>query len=72
MKGSIREDDEGFYFIPLERVNEYDELEEKIYCLPGGSEQWCAVVDGFVSKFEQYRLEDPLESYLFEIENEEP
>lgn len=57
MYGYIRQDDSGHYYvIPELRINEYDELADKIDSGDDESTEWQANVNTFIAKFDNMRV----------------
>jgi hypothetical protein len=67
MLGKFRKDDDGhWYFIPQERLEEFDATMRDIEEADSYSDDWYEYVDFFISRFDDYRCEPP-QSYLVEL-----
>jgi hypothetical protein len=72
MKGYFRKDlDSHNYFIPSEKINEFDQLIGRMGNYQEYSTRWEQLNDKFLELFDQYCLPGAIEVYLCEIDDGE-
>jgi hypothetical protein len=72
MKGYFRHDFDGHnYFIPVDKINEYDQLMGRMSQYQEYSTRWEQLNDRFIELFDCYCLPGAIEVYLCELDDGE-